>query len=205
VIRTSGARAWLGTRRSLARVVAAGGVAVLAGCSAASTDTGRSAHTENAAASAPATTAPAPTTTTAPPITYQVKRGDNLTAIARFFGVSSDAIVAANGLTSQDRITAGQVLKIPPAPPPRLVVNPSDGISGHKFTFALTGAKNGETVTFQIVGPDGGTFSGSPHPASKDGVVTTTYSSKGDDPGKYEVIATGDRGTSQRASYRLLG
>src|SRR5213079_2001167 len=78
VIGTSEVRARLDRRGCLARVLAVGGVAVLAGCGAANTESGRSARAENAAANAPATTA-APTTTTAPPITYQVKRGDTLT------------------------------------------------------------------------------------------------------------------------------
>lgn len=43
---------------------------------------------------------------------YRVRRGDNLTVIARRHGVSIRAIRAANGLRS-DRIIAGRVLKIP--------------------------------------------------------------------------------------------
>ena len=205
MIGTSEARAWLGRRGCLARVVAAAGVAVLAGCGAARTETGRSAQAENAAANAPATTAAAPTTTTAPPITYQVKRGDTLTAIARFFGVSSAAIDAANQLGGGDRLTEGQVLQIPPSPPAGLSVTPPDGIAGMVFTFTVTGAKVGEAVTFQVVAPGGGTFSGSPHTAAQDGSVSASYRTDGDAAGKYDVVATGDRGTSLRSSYRLLG
>jgi LysM repeat protein len=189
----------------LARVAAAVGVAVLAGCGTASTEPGRSAQAENAAANAPATTAAAPTTTTAPPITYQVKRGDTLTAIARFFGVSSAAIDAANQLGGGDRLTEGQVLQIPPSPPAGLNVTPPDGIAGMVFTFTVTGAKVGEAVTFQVVAPGGGTFSGSPHTAAQDGSVSASYRTDGDAAGKYDVVATGDRGTSLRSSYRLLG
>jgi len=205
VIGTSEARAWLGRRGCLARVVAAVGVAVLAGCGAASTETGRSAQAENAAANAPATTAAAPTTTTTPSISYQVKRGDTLTAIARFFGVSSAAIDAANQLGGGDRLTEGQVLQIPPSPPAGLSVTPPDGIAGMVFTFTVTGAKVGEAVTFQVVAPGGGTFSGSPHTAAQDGSVSASYRTDGDAAGKYDVVATGDRGTSLRSSYRLLG
>ncbi len=184
-------------------MVAAGGVVVLAGCGAASTETGRSAQAEKAAANAPATTAPAPTTT--PSTTYQVKRGDTLTAIARFFGVSSAAIDAANQLGGGDRLTEGQVLQIPPSPPAGLTVTPPDGITGMVFTFTVTGAKVGEAVTFQVVGPGGRTFTGSPHTAAQDGSVTTSYRTDGDAAGEYDVVATGDRGTSLRSSYRLLG
>jgi LysM repeat protein len=186
-------------------VVAAVGVAVLAGCGAASTETGRSAQAEKAVANAPATTAAAPTTTTTPSISYQVKRGDTLTAIARFFGVSSAAIDTANQLGGGDRLTEGQVLQIPPSPPAGLSVTPPDGIAGMVFTFTVTGAKVGEAVTFQVVAPGGGTFSGSPHTAAQDGSVSASYRTDGDAAGKYDVVATGDRGTSLRSSYRLLG
>ena len=205
MIGTSEARAWLARRGCLARVLAAGGVVVLAGCGAASTETGRSAQTENAAANAPATNAPAPTSTTSPTTSYQVKRGDTLTAIAKFFGVSSAAIDAANQLGGGDRLTEGQVLQIPPSPPAGLSVTPPDGIAGMVFTFTVTGAKVGEAVTFQVVAPGGGTFTGSPHTAGQDGSVTASYRTDGDAAGKSDVVATGDRGTSLRSSYRLLG
>lgn len=183
------------------RVLAAGGIVVFVGCNTGATDTARNTRSRTT----PASTAPAPPETTTPATTYQVKRGDTLTAIARFFGVTSSAIAVTNQLGSEDRLTEGQILQIPPAPPAGLVVAPPDGIAGDRFTFTLTGAKNGETVVFEVVAPGGGIFTGSPHTASKDGVVTASYMSSGDSPGTYEVVATGDRGTLLRGSYRLLG
>ena len=59
---------------------------------------------------------------------YTVKRGDTLGSIARSFGVSSSAIVKANGITNPDLLYVGQRLVIPggssggapaPAPKPR--------------------------------------------------------------------------------------
>jgi LysM repeat protein len=184
---------------SLPRVLAVGGILVFAACD--TSDAVRSSPSENRRA----TTTTAPTTTTTPQTTYQVKRGDTLSAIARQFGVSNAAIAQANQLGSEDRITEGQTLIIPPAPPAALVVTPPDGISGDTFTFTLNGAKNGETIVFEVVAPGGNIFKGSPHTASRDGLVTATYMSSGDSPGTYEVVATGDRGTSLRGSYRLLG
>jgi LysM repeat protein len=191
-----------GRRRALLRGLAAGGVIVLAACGTAPGETQKATRSRT-----PTTTTTAPPTTpaTTPPITYQVKRGDTLTAIARFFGVSSEAIAAANQLGSGDRLTEGQVLQIPPSPPAGLSVTPPDGIAGNVFTFTVTGAKVGEAVTFQVVAPGGGTFTGSPHTAGKDGSVTGSYRTDNDTAGKYDVVATGDRGTSLRASYRLLG
>jgi LysM repeat protein len=193
---------WSGRRPALLRGLAAGGVIVLAACGAAPGETQKATRSRTPATT---TTAAPATTTTSPAITYQVKRGDNLTAIARFFGVSSAAIAAANQLGGVDRLTEGQVLQIPPAPPAGLSVTPPDGIAGNVFTFTVTGAKVGEAITFQIVAPGGGTFTGSPHAAAQDGSVITSYRTDGDAAGKYDVVATGDRGTSLRGSYRLLG
>ncbi|WP_456414082.1 septal ring lytic transglycosylase RlpA family protein [Oceanithermus profundus] len=64
-------------------------------------------------ASAPAAAA-APTTIAR---VHVVQPGDTLFAIARRFGVSVEALRAANGLTD-DRIHPGQVLVVPGPPPP---------------------------------------------------------------------------------------
>jgi hypothetical protein len=51
--------------------------------------------------------------------------------------------------------------------------------------------------------PDGGKYSGSPHTAAQDGSVTATYqTASGDTAGTYTVVATGDHGTSLRATFR---
>jgi len=59
------------------------------------------------------TSSPAPSATPSPAsITYVVQPGDTLTYIARNFGTTVEALMAANGLSST-AITAGQVLQIP--------------------------------------------------------------------------------------------
>lgn len=45
--------------------------------------------------------------------TYRVRKGDNLTRIARHFGVSVRSLVQANNIRNANRIFAGQVLCIP--------------------------------------------------------------------------------------------
>src|SRR5205085_3479057 len=181
-----------GGGKAVSRGLAVGGVFVLAAGGATRGETQKATRSRTPATT---TTAAPTTTTTPPPTTYQVKRGDNLTAIARFFGVSSAAIAAANQLGGGDRLTEGQILQIPPSPPAGLTVTPPDGIAGMVFTFTVRGAKVGEAVTFQVVAPGGGTFTGSPHPAAQDGSVTASYRTDGDAAGKYDVVATGDRGT----------
>lgn len=161
-------------------------------------------HAVRARPQSTTTTAAAPTSTTAPPVTYQVKRGDNLTRIAKFFGISTAALTAANQL-GNDRLTEGQVLQIPPAPPPQIAITPQAGPPGERFTFLLNGAKAGEAITFSIDMPGGRKFTGSPHTASQEGNVSTTFQSDGtNDPGTYNVVATGDRGTQLGASFRVL-
>lgn len=65
--------------------------------------------------SAEPTIAPAAT-----PQTYTVKSGDTLGAIAKRFGVTLQALQAANGITNPDKIAIGQVLIIPTATPTEL-------------------------------------------------------------------------------------
>jgi LysM repeat protein len=143
------------------------------------------------------------TTSTVPRVTYQVKRGDTLTVLARRFGVSIAAIVAVNHLANPDHLAEGQRLVIPPIPPIRFVIAPPAAQGGDEFQLKLTGAKPSETVTFDIDAP-GHKYTGPPHTASAAGVVTAIYhSSASDTPGAYEVTAKGNQGTTARASFRI--
>jgi LysM repeat protein len=65
--------------------------------------------------------APAPATGLQPPaaqvVTYAVKPGDNLTAIAVHYGVTPAALAALNGISRLNLIQVGKVLRIPvPSP-----------------------------------------------------------------------------------------
>jgi len=64
---------------------------------------------------APTPGAPAPE---AAPVTYEVTAGDTVSAIAADHGVSTDAVLAANGLTRDSIIYPGEVLQIPSSAAP---------------------------------------------------------------------------------------
>jgi LysM repeat protein len=80
------------------------------------------------------------------PATYTVSDGDTLGLVAQRFGVSLDAIMAANGIEDPDLIQLGSVLAIPgeaaPAPadapaPGAYTVEPGDTLSGIAARFGL--------------------------------------------------------------------
>ena len=60
-----------------------------------------------------ATAAPAEAPAAAKPVSYVVVRGDSLSRIAKRFGVTQQALMAANGLKEADRLEAGASLTIP--------------------------------------------------------------------------------------------
>jgi LysM repeat protein len=180
-------------------VVAAVALVGIGGGSEGQDDAGGSRRAQSETTRATTTTS----TTTRPPIEYTVKPGDVLTSLARFFGVSTSAIVAANEGLDPDRLVEGQVLVIPSPPPVGLVVKPRTVEVGGSVRLKLTGAIEFEIVTFEIDRPTG-PFTGPAHSASGDGVVTTTYElGLADPPGVYTVIATGDQGTRAQATLRV--
>jgi LysM repeat protein len=198
------ADAWVASRAATAAGRLAGvaiSVVLAAGCSA-----GSSARRVGASASTGASTSTTarPTTTTIPLITYRVKRGDSLTKIAERFRVSVSAIVRRNHIANPDRVAAGRVLVIPPAPPLMLVVTPVRGAAGQTFHLKLSGARPSETIRFEI-DSSAGKYRGGPHTAPADGAVTATYQTAfGDATGIHNDIATGDMGTTVRASFRVV-
>ena len=73
---------------------------------------------------------------------------------------------------------------------------------GTVFSLSFSGATQTETITFQVEGPGGQTFTGSPHNPAPDGTVSTYYATtQGDLPGSYTVVATGSLGSSARAAF----
>ena len=46
-------------------------------------------------------------------VSYTVKKGDDVYAIARRFGVTPAAIITANDLANPNKIKVGQTLKVP--------------------------------------------------------------------------------------------
>lgn len=81
---------------------------------------------------------------------HTVVRGETLNSISRLYGVSVQAISAANGISNPNRIYVGQVLRIPspsqpapPTPPPpssttSYVVRPGDTLARIAATYGTT-------------------------------------------------------------------
>jgi len=74
---------------------------------------------------------------------YVVQWGDTVYAIARRFGVTAQALIAANNLTNPNLIRAGQVLIIPTLPPPgpgpvTYVVLPGDNLYRISLKFGVS-------------------------------------------------------------------
>ena len=174
---------------------------LLVGCSSSSDRSVR--HVSTTAQARSTTTAPKTTTTTQLK-SYQVKSGDRLTTIANRFHVSVAAIVFVNHIADPDRLTEGQILRIPTQPPLSLLVTPPRGNRGQTFELSLIGAKASEVIRFEITSP-AGKRTGPPHIASKNGSVTTRYQTSAvNPPGTYKVIAHGNKGAKVRATFVIV-
>ena len=181
-------------------------VALASGCSTSASTRHVAASKSTTVSTTVSTRARVPTTTTTTPatITYRVKRGDTLTTIAHHFRVSISAIVSGNHVANPDRLSEGQTLRIPPAPPLKLVVTPPKGQAGQAFQLKLTGAVPSETIKFEIDSSTG-KYTGGRHTASADGAVTATYQTALSGPtGIYNVTATGNQGTKVRAGFLVV-
>jgi LysM repeat protein len=75
------------------------------------------------------------------PVTYILRRGDDLTHVARAYGTTVEGILAANGLPNANRIYAGQSLVIPVG-----VAEESDVASAQVADVAPTDATTTYTV-----------------------------------------------------------
>jgi LysM repeat protein len=145
------------------------------------------------------TTAPS---ATAPPVTYQVQRGDTLTVIARRFRTTIAAIIERNQLDDPDNLAEGQMLVIPEPSSVQLVATLLGAGNASGFELRITGVQPGEPVTFTIDHPDGSTYTGAPHIASAAGEVATTYKTS-IGPGVYGVVANGDQGTGAEIRFHV--
>jgi LysM repeat protein len=174
-----------GLRRLMRLFAVAVAGAMLAGCSHAS---------RHSVPPATSTTVPriVTTTTTVPFVIYRVRPGDTLTKIATRYRVSPSAIVDLNHITNPDLLAEGRELRIPPAPPLRLVVTPHTGTQGQAFHLKLTGAPPNDQINFEVHSPSG-TFTGPAHTVPADGTVTATYQTGPADPAATYTVTARDR------------
>lgn len=141
------------------------------------------------------------TTTVRGPVEHTVQAGDILTPLANFYGVSTAAIMKANPDLNPDRLVVGQVLKIPSPIPLSLKITPRKTIVGASIELELEGAREAETIVFEIQRPTT-PFVGQPHTATTEGEVSASYElGLADPPGEYTVIARGNLGTLAQATF----
>lgn len=175
-------------------------IAILIGSGGGGDSSGDRAQSKNGQSRNEASTT---TTTVRPPFTYTVKAGDTLIALATFFSVSTDEVVAANPGLDPDRLVEGQQILIPSPRPVELVIRPRRPKVGGSVRIELRGAREFENIRFEIQRPTG-PYVGPPHAAAADGLVTTSYSlGFADPPGQYVVIARGDKGTNAQAEFEV--
>lgn len=167
------------------------------------------AHTDGALP----TTSTGPAVPTAPPAlalravpsprpgveSYTVRAGDTLEGIAHRVGRAPAAIAARNRLATPDHLSIGQRLVIPAAPVLRVSVVSASAL-GVRVRMAVRGQER-EQIVFTVRSPTG-TYVGPSHPLDPDGVVRATYDAP-PTPGRYDVSAKGDRGTSAAAAFDL--
>ncbi|MCB0973466.1 MAG: LysM peptidoglycan-binding domain-containing protein [Actinobacteria bacterium] len=73
-------------------------------------------------------------------LTYQVKRADTLTSIGQYFGVSVSELAAANGISADDYIYAGQMLTIPGSQQASYTIKPGDTLTSIAHRFGVDSA-----------------------------------------------------------------
>ncbi len=120
-----------------------GQLLVISGGAAGGTTTGDAAPAdadESVAAPPPEDAAPAPDDTAG---SHEIQPGETLFSISRRYGLTTDDLIAANGLTNPDRIVAGQVLTIPSTPSAAATSEPDDS----DVSEAQQGAAGGEATT----------------------------------------------------------
>ena len=144
------------------------------------------------------------TTTTMPWVTYTVRQGDTLTAIAARYGVQVSAIAAADHLTNLDVLTVGEVLHFPPPPPFALTVTPKEGPAGTSFELQVTGLQPSDTATFAIAAKGHAPYTGPPHTPDANGSVSANYQTWPYDPvGLYTVLAHATSGKGAFVTFRV--
>jgi LysM repeat protein len=84
-------------------------------------------------------------------VTYLVKHGDTISAIAKRYKVTQKALLAANGLRRTDRIFTGRPLRVPVKPAPRKVVPPkkNNTFAGRTYPDHIVAAANRNRATLK--------------------------------------------------------
>ena len=132
-----------------------------------------------------------------------MQRGDTLTVIARRFRTTVRAITERNQITDPDSLAEGQTLVIPEPSSLELVAYAPR--RGRRLGVRRSGspARSREKPSpSRSTIPMAPRYTGTPHVASPDGEVATTYKTS-IGPGVYGVVAEGGGGTSAEIRFHV--
>jgi cell wall-associated NlpC family hydrolase len=106
----------------------------------------------------PSTVLPSTVVPKSAPLTYEVRRGDALSAIATRYGVKLSALLAANGLKITSVVHPGRVLTLPAGAVAPVVTPPAPAVAAtpSKVDLVLAFAieQRGKPYRFNAAGPD---------------------------------------------------
>ncbi|WP_084037866.1 lytic transglycosylase domain-containing protein [Demequina sp. NBRC 110053] len=119
---------------------------------------------------------------------YTVTAGDTLAAIANRFGVSTTAIVSANGIKNPSLIRVGQTLTVPGGVPSGLV---GDTFAGRTYAAGVVGAANQNKATLNATDV--------PSRDQMQAMIVATAKDYGVDPALAQAVAYQESGFNMRA------
>jgi LysM repeat protein len=140
----------------------------------------------SAAAAAPAAPAPVAAAQAAGSVSYTVRSGETVTAIAAKHGTTVAAIVAANGLDARAFIRVGQSLTVPVATPAPAAAAVGNTFAGRTYADSVVAAANANLATLR--------GSATPSKSQMQAKIAATARAMGVDPALAQAVAFQESG-----------